>query len=69
MHDITSAATTLCLERGAVEPPSYRSGRMKSWIKVKNPAALRIIDEGAWQPRRTLRDYSSAAYTVPSTTL
>jgi bifunctional non-homologous end joining protein LigD len=29
---------------------SYRSGRIKSWIKVKNPkspAMLRVID-GAW---------------------
>ena len=50
----------------------YRSGRVRSWIKVKNPAspaALRIIDEGSWQPRRTLSAYSSAVYTVPSTTL
>jgi bifunctional non-homologous end joining protein LigD len=30
----------------------YRSGRVRSWIKVKNPAspaALRIIEEGTWQ--------------------
>jgi bifunctional non-homologous end joining protein LigD len=29
---------------------TYRSGRVKSWIKVKNPAspaALRIIEDGA----------------------
>jgi ATP-dependent DNA ligase len=29
----------------------YRSGRVKSWIKVKNsasPAALRIVEDGAW---------------------
>jgi bifunctional non-homologous end joining protein LigD len=29
----------------------YRSGRVKSWIKVKNPASpamLRIVEEGAW---------------------
>jgi bifunctional non-homologous end joining protein LigD len=29
----------------------YRSGRVRSWIKVKNPAspaALRIVEEGAW---------------------
>jgi bifunctional non-homologous end joining protein LigD len=29
----------------------YRSGRVKSWIKVKNlasPAALRIVEEGTW---------------------
>ena len=29
----------------------YRSGRVRSWIKVKNPASpamLRIIEEGAW---------------------
>jgi ATP-dependent DNA ligase len=29
----------------------YRSGRVRSWIKVKNPAspaALRIAEEGAW---------------------
>jgi ATP-dependent DNA ligase len=29
----------------------YRSGRVRSWIKVKNlasPAMLRIIEEGAW---------------------
>jgi ATP-dependent DNA ligase len=45
----------------------YRSGHVRVGIKVKNPASpamLRIVDEGAWQPRRTLRDYSSAVYTV-----
>jgi ATP-dependent DNA ligase len=29
----------------------YRSGRVKSWIKVKNPASpamLRIVEEEAW---------------------
>jgi bifunctional non-homologous end joining protein LigD len=29
----------------------YRSGRVRSWIKVKNlasPAALRIVEDGAW---------------------
>jgi bifunctional non-homologous end joining protein LigD len=29
----------------------YRSGRVRSWIKVKNPASpamLRIVEEGAW---------------------
>jgi bifunctional non-homologous end joining protein LigD len=29
----------------------YSSGRVRSWIKVKNPAspaALRIVEEGAW---------------------
>jgi bifunctional non-homologous end joining protein LigD len=29
----------------------YRSGRVRSWIKVKNPASpamLRIIEKGAW---------------------
>jgi bifunctional non-homologous end joining protein LigD len=29
----------------------YRSGRVKNWIKVKNPASpamLRIIEEGPW---------------------
>jgi ATP-dependent DNA ligase len=29
----------------------YRSGRVRSWIKVKNPAspaAQRIVEEGAW---------------------
>jgi bifunctional non-homologous end joining protein LigD len=29
----------------------YRSGRVKSWIKVKNPASpavMRIVEEGAW---------------------
>jgi bifunctional non-homologous end joining protein LigD len=29
----------------------YRSGRVRSWIKVKNPAspaALRVVKEGAW---------------------
>ena len=29
----------------------YRSGRSPDWIKVKNPAspaALRIVEEGAW---------------------
>jgi hypothetical protein len=30
----------------------HPSGRVRSWIKVKNPASpamLRIIEEGAWQ--------------------
>jgi bifunctional non-homologous end joining protein LigD len=29
----------------------YRSGRVRSWIKVRNPASpavLRIMEEGAW---------------------
>jgi ATP-dependent DNA ligase len=29
----------------------YRSGRVKSWIKLKNPASpamLRIVEDGAW---------------------
>jgi ATP-dependent DNA ligase len=29
----------------------YRSGRVRSWTKVKNPASpamLRIVEEGAW---------------------
>jgi len=29
----------------------YRSGRVRSWIKVKNPAspaALRLVEEGEW---------------------
>jgi bifunctional non-homologous end joining protein LigD len=29
----------------------YRSGRVRSWIKVKHPASpamLRIVEEGAW---------------------
>jgi bifunctional non-homologous end joining protein LigD len=29
----------------------YRSGRVKSWIKVKNPASpvvLRVIEDGVW---------------------
>jgi ATP-dependent DNA ligase len=29
----------------------YRSGRVQSWIKVRNPASpsvLRIVEEGAW---------------------
>jgi ATP-dependent DNA ligase len=30
----------------------YRSDRVRSWIKIKNPASpavLRIVEEGAWQ--------------------
>ena len=53
-------------------PRSSLSERARAELdqsEKSSPAMLRIVDEGAWQPRRTLRDYSSAMYTVPSTTL